>query len=82
MVKVVLPNASLATSKEELERGEAHEHLWCLPHCEQNIGQDEVPIPPLLIYHLPQHPFQRLIKSSDQTVCLRLVDGRLDMLNL
>lgn len=42
---------------------------------EEHVGQEEVPVPIIIIYHPSQHPLEGLIKPLHQAISLRMVDG-------
>lgn len=45
-------------------------------------GQEEVAVSPFLLYHPLQHSLQYLVESLDWTICLWVVDGLPDLLDL
>lgn len=64
-------------AKEELEWGEASKCLGGLSVGKEHLGQEEVPLSAIFIYHPSQHPLDHLIESLHQAVCLRVVNGSL-----
>lgn len=56
--------------KQKLKWAEVGGSLGCFLECKQDVGKDRVPISSLLVHHLPEHPFQHLVKAFDEAVCL------------
>lgn len=65
-----------------IKQGEASRRLLCFKDCAHVVGQDEVLVPSLLVYHLLQHPLQHLVESVDEATCLSILNRHPDLLNL
>lgn len=65
------------STEQELEGGEPSGSLKSLPNSEQHIGQEHIPILDLFIHDSLAHPFECLVESLNESICLRVVDGGL-----
>lgn len=82
--------ASLATSrspprsppKEELERSETGGGLGSLPNREEHVWEQQVPVLAFLIYDLPEHLLEILVKLLYEPIHLGVVDGSPEMFHL
>ncbi len=70
------------SSEEELKRSKACGRLGDLPYTKEDVWQHLVPVSPVVRCHSSQHLLEGLVEAFDESVRLRVVYGRPQLLYL